>query len=93
MEESEKPFKADFTEVPEIPVKPKTAEATQDANGNGHQNGNGSSTNDDSTSTVNNLKRSNDDEGDQPSKKTKLSDKAPDLAILVEDAGGAIVID
>lgn len=39
-----------------------------------------------------NLKRSNPDEGDRPAKKAKIAASKDDV-VVVEDAGGAIVID
>ncbi|KAJ4155202.1 hypothetical protein LMH87_000458 [Akanthomyces muscarius] len=87
LEASEKPYKGVVEDKPEILRKPKKA-AAPETNGQSKTNG-----------TVHvegpkGVKRSNDDGEEQPSKKAKTARTEPDgEVVLVEDAGGAIVID
>ncbi|OAQ97524.1 hypothetical protein LLEC1_01943 [Akanthomyces lecanii] len=87
LEPSEKPYKAILEDKPEIPRKPKQA-APPETNGRSKTNG-----------TVHieapkGVKRPNDDSEEQPSKKAKTAHTEPEgELVLVEDAGGAIVID
>lgn len=83
-------FKASCTERPEIARKPK--QQPEPAETNGHKG------KDDGDvmieeSAPNTLKRPNPDEPDQPAKKAKIAASKGDDAIVIEDAGGAIVID
>lgn len=72
---------------PDIPKKPKKAVAAA-TNGESKTNGHAQ------VEAPKGLKRSNDDGEEQPSKKAKLAGPAQaDDVVLVEDAGGAIVID
>lgn len=92
-EGDKKPIDATFTENPEIPRKPKKPEplAPAEVNGNGQQNGKHAL--DDEVQVVSKgVKRTHADEDGQPLKKAKIADSAADI-VVVEDAGGAIVID
>ncbi|EQL04158.1 Molybdenum cofactor biosynthesis, MoeB [Ophiocordyceps sinensis CO18] len=86
----EKPVKASFIDRPEIPRKPKKPAQTE-ANGDGHLNGKHSL---DAAPEPERkgTKRSLPDEGGQPTKKARMADSTNDV-VIVEDAGGAIVID
>lgn len=88
--DGEKSYKAAFEDRPEIPRRPKKS-APIETNGNGVQNGKhpleGAA-----EPEAKSLKRSNPEDGDQPTKKAKIAPAADDV-VVVEDAGGAIVID
>lgn len=86
-------FKTSVDEKPDIPKKVKTT-PTDETNGHSEQNGriNGETKNETGPeSAPKGVKRSQPDDGDQPAKKTKTAPEA-DNVVLVEDAGGAIVI-
>lgn len=85
------PFKTSFTETPQIPRKPSKP-APAETNGNGvHADSNGTS----EGNATQGHKRSRSGDDGQPPKKARLGEPAPadDDVVLVEDAGGAIVID
>lgn len=86
--EDEPPFKSSSAEHPEIPRKPKKA-APAETNGAADQNG------DDAVEEVGatkGVKRTRPDDGGQPLKKAKMAESAGDDIVIIEDAGGAIVI-
>lgn len=87
--EDETPFQSSSAEHPEIPRKPKKA-APAETNGAADQNG------DDVVEEVGapkGVKRTRpDDDGGQPLKKARMTDSAGDDIVVIEDAGGAIVI-
>ncbi|KAH8175565.1 thiF family protein [Sarocladium implicatum] len=86
--ESDPPIKAQFEEQPSIPRKPKKA-----ANGTS-TNGHGEDANGDTEAAPQGVKRSRPDEDGPPLKKAKTGDtKDGEDVVVVEDAGGAIVID
>ncbi|KAH7155100.1 hypothetical protein B0J13DRAFT_521264 [Dactylonectria estremocensis] len=87
-----KPFEVTFTDTPQIPRKPKKPDPIA-ANGNGQQNGQHSA-DDDVVIDVEprTLKRSHPGDTEQPLKKAKIAESTVDV-VVVEDAGGAIVID
>ena len=83
---------------PEIPLRPKTEspEANGEAHTNGHRVGDADGVTAEGTPQEkdNRLKRPNPEEHDQPSKKAKTSNGSLDeKVIVIEDAGGTIVID
>ncbi|KAM3507615.1 hypothetical protein MY10362_001689 [Beauveria mimosiformis] len=87
LDPTEKPYKAVLEGKPDIPRKPKKA-VSPEMNGTGTTNG---------TAHVEGpkgVKRPNVDGEEQPSKKVKIAGTGQDDdVVLVEDAGGAIVID
>ncbi|KAJ6789104.1 hypothetical protein PWT90_00406 [Aphanocladium album] len=86
LDAAEKPYNAVVEGTPDIPRKPKKA-APPEANGESKTNGHAPA------EAPKGLKRSNDDGEEQPFKKAKIAQKSQDDVVLVEDAGGAIVID
>ena len=80
-----------FTDRPEIPRRPKKAPATETVS-NGQQNGK-HEPDGDVESELKGTKRPHPEGEEQPLKKAKLADSAADDVVVVEDAGGAIVID
>lgn len=87
LEATEKPYKAVVADKPDIPRKPKKA-TPPETNGGSKANG---IVHDEATRGV---KRSNDDGEEQPLKKFKTArTETEDDVVLVEDGGGAIVID
>lgn len=92
-EGDKKPIDAAFTENPEIPRKPKKPEppVPVEVNGNGQQNGKHAL--DDEVEIVSKgVKRTHAEDDGQPLKKAKIADSAADV-VVVEEAGGAIIID
>jgi ubiquitin-like 1-activating enzyme E1 B len=87
----EGPIKAFFTQPPELQRKPKKPEAT-DTNGNGQPNGK-HSLDVDGQAEPKGVKRPRSEDEEQPAKKAKLTDPSSEGVVVVEDAGGAIVID
>lgn len=84
-------FKASCAEQPDIPRKPAKLPEPAETNGHNEQDGDGDVIVEEGAPKT--LKRSNPEEGDQPTKKAKISASKGDNAIVIEDAGGAIVID
>ncbi|KAL3960268.1 hypothetical protein ACCO45_005385 [Purpureocillium lilacinum] len=82
----EKPVKSLLTDRPDIPRKAKQLPPAE-ANGTAQ---NGKHALDD---VAESLKRAHPGDDNQPSKKAKTGDSSADDVVLVEDAGGAIVID
>lgn len=90
----EKPVKASFIERPEIPRKPKKP-SQPEANGHGHGNGEAPLVTG-VESERKGIKRSHPgDEGQPaPTKKARMADSTTtNDVVVVEDAGGAIVIE
>lgn len=86
--EGDPPVKAQVEGQPSIPRKPKKA-----ANGTS-SNGHGQDANGDTEAAPQGVKRSRPDEDGPPLKKAKTANgKSDDDVVVVEDAGGAIVID
>lgn len=85
LDPAEKPYKVVSEDKPDIPRKPKAA-VPLETNGESKTNG---------TAEPKRLKRSNEDGEEQPSKKAKIGTGTPEDndVVLVEEAGGAIVID
>ncbi|KAK0389805.1 hypothetical protein NLU13_3378 [Sarocladium strictum] len=91
--ESDPPLKSQLDEKPSIPRKPKKASNGAPAESNGVQNGKHSIDGEPQTVSQG-LKRSRLDEDGPPLKKAKMAGgKVDDDVVVVEDAGGAIVID
>ena len=92
-DDGDPPIKGQIQEKPSIPRKPKRASNGTSAESNGVQNGKYSSANESEVGPQG-LKRSRPDEDGPPLKKAKMADgKGDDDVVLIEDAGGAIVID
>ena len=90
--DSDSPVKAQFESPPEIPRKPKK-NANGAVNGNGEQNG-AHSLGDEAAAPPKGVKRSHPDDAGPPLKKAKVTESGADNdVVIVEDAGGAIVID
>ena len=87
--EEEPPFKSAIAERPEIPRKVK---ATAAAETNGHAGQNGDSNEQAHADGPKGVKRSNPDDGGQPSKKAKLAGKGDSHVVTVDDSSGAILI-
>ncbi|KAF7543048.1 hypothetical protein G7Z17_g11062 [Cylindrodendrum hubeiense] len=86
------PIETKFTDTPQIPRKPKKPQPAE-TNGNGQQNGQHSADADVIIEVEpKNLKRPHPDDAEQPLKKAKIAESKPEV-VVVEDAGGAIVID
>ncbi len=86
----EKPVKSLLTDRPDIPRKAKQLPPAE-ANGTAQ---NGKHALDDVAEVEQkSLKRAHPGDDNQPSKKAKTGDSSADDVVLVEDAGGAIVID
>ncbi|CAM1504011.1 Fc.00g016020.m01.CDS01 [Cosmosporella sp. VM-42] len=91
-EADRKPIEVSFTEPPQIPRKPKKPEPAK-LNGNGQQNGKHVLDEDVIVEAgPKGVKRPHTEEDGQPFKKAKFADSDAEIVIL-EDAGGAIVID
>ncbi|KAI9158580.1 Ubiquitin-activating enzyme E1-like [Paramyrothecium foliicola] len=90
MDPEEGPIKAPFTESPQLPRKPKKSEPLE-TNGHGQQNGKHSLDAGDEPEPKG-VKRARLDDSEQPAKKAKLETSSEDV-VVVEDSGGAIVID
>lgn len=88
----EKPVKALTTDRPEIPRKPKKT-AAPEANGESQQNGKHAADAGGPGPEHKGVKRRHADDEDLPSKRAKATDSAADGFVVVDDAGGAIVID
>lgn len=92
LDADKKPVEAAFTDTPQIPRKPKKVQPIR-TNGTGQQNGQATA---DTDAVVEvepkSLKRSHPDDVGQPLKKVKIADSSAEV-VVVEDAGGAIVID
>ncbi|KJZ80252.1 hypothetical protein HIM_00102 [Hirsutella minnesotensis 3608] len=86
-----KPVKASFVDRPQIPRKPKK-QAEPETNGESGQNGN-HSTNVMIEPMQKGVKRSHPDDDSQPTKKAKMTQSGQDDIVIVDEAGGAIVID
>lgn len=86
------PIEAQFTEIPEIPKKPRKVEplALPEPNGTGKQNGKHAP--DAEVADTKGVKRPHSEEDGKPLKKAKMAESATDI-VVIEDAGGAIVID
>ncbi|RSM07549.1 hypothetical protein CEP52_005141 [Fusarium oligoseptatum] len=84
-EADKKPVEATFTEKPQIPRKPKKPQPA-DANGHGELNGKAVSV------EPKGVKRPLAEDSGQPLKKAKLVESGPEV-VVVEETGGAIVID
>ncbi|KAF7561844.1 hypothetical protein G7046_g2292 [Stylonectria norvegica] len=95
-EDDKKPIRSVFDEPPAIPRKPKKSPPAE-TNGhvengaNGHQNGK-RPLEVDAEPGLKGVKRTLTEDGGQPLKKAKIADPDTDI-VLVEDGGGAIVID
>ncbi|KAK7422106.1 E1 ubiquitin-activating protein uba2 [Neonectria punicea] len=85
-----KPIEATFTETPEIARKPKKPQPVE-TNGNGKQNGQNSIDTDVEVEPKG-VKRPHPEDEEQPLKKVKVTESSADV-VVVDDAGGAIVID
>jgi ubiquitin-like 1-activating enzyme E1 B len=87
------PIKAPFSEAPELTRKAKKLEHTE-SNGNGEKDGAQHSLDGDGQPGPKGTKRPLAEDEDQPAKKVKLTatDESDDV-VVIEDAGGAIVID
>ncbi|KAH8706521.1 hypothetical protein BGZ61DRAFT_222642 [Ilyonectria robusta] len=92
LDADKKPIEATFTDTPQIPRKPKKVQPVE-TNGTGQQNGQATA---DTDAVVEvepkSLKRSHPDDVGQPLKKVKIAESSAEV-VVVEDAGGAIVID
>lgn len=84
----EPPFKSSDEEKPDVPRKPKKA-APAEVNGHAGENGSKDSAQEGAPKGV---KRSHPDDDSQPAKKAKIADSTADDVVIIEDAGGAIVI-
>ncbi|KAH6891255.1 hypothetical protein B0T10DRAFT_306604 [Thelonectria olida] len=91
IEADKKPIEATFAETPQIPRQPKKTQPAE-TNGNGIQNGQHSAGDDIVEVEPKGIKRSHPEESDQPLKKAKMNNLGADV-VIVEDAGGAIIID
>jgi hypothetical protein len=90
IEAGKKPIEATFTETPQIPRQPKKAPPAE-TNGNGIQNGEGAD-DDIIVAEPKGIKRPHPEDSDQPLKKAKMNNSEGNV-VIVEDAGGAIIID
>lgn len=92
LDADKKPIEVTFTDTPQIPRKPKKVQPVE-TNGTGQQNGQPTA---DADAVVEvepkSLKRSHPDDVEQPLKKVKIAESSAEV-VVVEDAGGAIVID
>jgi ubiquitin-like 1-activating enzyme E1 B len=89
--DSDAPVTARFETPPHIPRRPKK-NANGATNGDTGQNGK-HSLDDQADPAPKGIKRSNPDDGGQPLKKARMADSGADDVVVVDDAGGAIVID
>ncbi|KAM5388516.1 hypothetical protein ACJA88_000380 [Fusarium oxysporum] len=91
LKEDEKPVKATFSEIPEIPRRPKKLQPVA-ANGNGELNDEQAV-----SAEPKGIKRSHGEDGEPPLKKLKITESGTDIVDVDEvqsrAAGGAIVID
>ncbi|PHH88898.1 hypothetical protein CDD83_6910 [Cordyceps sp. RAO-2017] len=86
------PAKALFVDRPDIPRKPKPTPA--EANGDSHEkNGRKHSLDATPEAELKGAKRPHADDEKQPAKKAKVMETRADDVVVVDDAGGAIVID
>lgn len=92
IDDAVQPFKASFTETPQIPRKPRK-EAPAKTNGDDSQNNKHSVVADTEEPGSRGVKRRHLEDGDQRAKRAKTADLDAADPVVVEDTGGAIIID
>lgn len=93
LDDQKESFRTVHAGRPEIPHKPrKSSPVETNGNGHGHQNGKHSLDDEVVVEESKGVKRPLPDDDSPPFKKAKIVDSADDV-VIVEDAGGAIVID